>query len=90
MADEEKPLPATERQIEKFREDGQVATSRELVAALGRRDRKRSLEILDTLVRDGEYLPLALAFLATQFRFALAAECALETQVVRDASGGLV
>jgi DNA polymerase-3 subunit delta len=44
-----------------------------LVNALGRRDRARSLEILDTLVREGEYLPLALAFLSTQFRMALAA-----------------
>ena len=44
-----------------------------LVNALGRRDRARSLEILDTLTRDGEYLPLALAFLSTQFRMALAA-----------------
>lgn len=34
MADEEKPLPATDRQISKFREDGQVATSKELIAAL--------------------------------------------------------
>jgi DNA polymerase III subunit delta len=44
-----------------------------LVNALGRRDRTRALEILDTLVREGEYLPLALAFLSTQFRMALAA-----------------
>ena len=44
-----------------------------LVNALGRRDRTRSLEILDTLVREGEYLPLALAFLSTQFRMALVA-----------------
>jgi DNA polymerase-3 subunit delta len=44
-----------------------------LVNALGRRDRARSLEILDTLTREGEYLPLALAFLSTQFRMALAA-----------------
>jgi len=44
-----------------------------LVNALGRRDRARSLEILDTLTRDGEYLPLALAFLSTQFRMALVA-----------------
>jgi len=42
-----------------------------LVNALGRRDRRRSLQILDTLTRDGEYLPLALAFLSTQFRMAL-------------------
>ena len=44
-----------------------------LVNALGRRDRSRALEILDTLVREGQYLPLALAFLSTQFRMALAA-----------------
>ena len=42
-----------------------------LVSALGRRDRGRSLQILDTLTRDGEYLPLALSFLSTQFRMAL-------------------
>ena len=44
-----------------------------LVNAVGRRDRVRALEILDTLTRDGEYLPLALAFLSTQFRMALVA-----------------
>ena len=44
-----------------------------LVAAIGRGDRVRSLEILDMLAREGEYMPLALAFLATQFRMALAA-----------------
>ncbi|MBV9769525.1 MAG: DNA polymerase III subunit delta [Bryobacterales bacterium] len=51
-----------------------------LVAALGRGDRKRSLESLDTLLREGEYLPLALTFLATQFRLAMAArESGLKT-----------
>jgi len=45
-----------------------------LVAALGRGDRMASLGILDTLVRQGEYLPLALAFLATQCRLALVAK----------------
>ena len=44
-----------------------------LVAALGRGDRKRSLDSLDTLLKEGEYLPLALTFLATQFRLALVA-----------------
>jgi len=44
-----------------------------LVAALGRGDRTRSLEALDALLRAGEYLPLALTFLATQFRLAMAA-----------------
>ena len=42
-----------------------------LVSALGRRDRRRSMQILDTLTRDGEYLPLALSFLSAQFRMAL-------------------
>jgi DNA polymerase-3 subunit delta len=44
-----------------------------LVGALGRGDRKRSLESLDMLIREGEYLPLALTFLATQFRLAMVA-----------------
>jgi DNA polymerase-3 subunit delta len=44
-----------------------------LVNAMGRRDRARSLEILDALTREGEYLPLALSFLSTQFRMALVA-----------------
>ncbi len=53
--------------------DAQATTIFVLVAALGRGDRSRSLEILDTLSREGEYMPLALTFLATQFRMALAA-----------------
>lgn len=44
-----------------------------LVNALARRDRLRSIDLLDTLVAGGEYLPLVLAFLGTQFRLALAA-----------------
>jgi DNA polymerase III subunit delta len=53
--------------------DAQSTTIFALVAALGRGDRSRALEILDTLSRAGEYMPLALTFLATQFRTALAA-----------------
>ena len=53
--------------------DARSTTVFALVNALGRRDRARALEILDTLTREGEYLPLALAFLSTQFRMALAA-----------------
>ena len=53
--------------------EARVSTIFALVNALGRRDRAHSLEILDTLTREGEYLPLALAFLSTQFRMALAA-----------------
>ena len=51
--------------------NAQATTVFALVGALGRGDRKRSLDILDTLLREGEYLPLALTFLATQFRLAL-------------------
>ena len=45
-----------------------------LVGALGRNDRAAALDVLDTLVKQSEYLPLALSFLATQFRLALAAK----------------
>jgi len=53
--------------------DAAATTIFVLVAALGRGDRVRALQILDTLAREGEYMPLALSFLATQFRLALAA-----------------
>ncbi len=60
--------------------NAQASTIFALVAAIGRGDRKRSLESLDTLLREGEYLPLALTFLATQFRLAMAArESGLKT-----------
>ena len=54
--------------------DARQSTIFALVNALGRRDRARSLDTLDALVREGEYLPLALTFLATQFRMALVAK----------------
>lgn len=53
--------------------DAQQTTVFALVAALGRSDRTRALEILGTLAREGEYMPLALTFLSTQFRMALVA-----------------
>ena len=53
--------------------DARATTIFALVNALGRRDRARALRVLDTLTREGEYLPLALAFLSTQFRMALVA-----------------
>lgn len=56
--------------------DAHSSTIFALVAALGRGDRANALEILDTLTREGEYMPLALTFLATQFRMALAARSA--------------
>lgn len=45
-----------------------------LVGALGQGNRAAALNSLQVLVRDGEYLPLALTFLSTQFRLALAAK----------------
>ena len=60
--------------------DAQASTIFALVAALGRGDRARALETLDTLARAGEYMPLALTFLGSQFRMALAArEAGLRT-----------
>ena len=65
--------------------NAQATTIFALVNALGRGDRKRSLDSLDTLLREGEYLPLALTFLATQFRLAYVAHDAklLNTQQVQ-------
>jgi len=59
--------------IQRLVPNAQASTIFALVGALGRGDRKRALASLDTLIREGEYLPLALTFLATQFRLALAA-----------------
>jgi DNA polymerase III subunit delta len=70
--------------------DARASTIFALVNALGRRDRTASLQILDTLTREGEYLPLALSFLATQFRLALAArEANLKSgsQIIQHFSG---
>jgi len=53
--------------------DARATTIFALVNAIGRRDRVKALAILETLTRDGEYLPLALAFLSGQFRMALVA-----------------
>jgi DNA polymerase-3 subunit delta len=53
--------------------NGQETTIFALVNALARGDRKQSLALLDTLVREGEYMPLALTFLGGIFRLALAA-----------------
>lgn len=53
--------------------DARATTIFALVNALGRRDRTRALELLDTLTSEGIYLPLALTFLSTQFRLAIAA-----------------
>ena len=65
--------PVTVDDIPALVPDARATTIFALVAALGRRDRARALETLDTLSREGEYLPLALAFLSTQFRLALVA-----------------
>jgi len=63
--------PVGEDEIATLVPEARATTIFALVNALGQRDRRRSLQILDTLTRDGEYLPLALSFLSTQFRMAL-------------------
>jgi DNA polymerase-3 subunit delta len=67
------PRKVTAEDIAMLVPDAQSSTIFKLVEALGRGDRTRALQILDTLSRAGEYMPLALTFLATQFRMALAA-----------------
>jgi DNA polymerase-3 subunit delta len=61
-------------EIAKLVPEARESTIFALVGALGRNDRGESLDVLDTLIRQSEYLPLALSFLATQFRLALAAK----------------
>ncbi|MDZ4800481.1 MAG: DNA polymerase III subunit delta [Bryobacteraceae bacterium] len=63
----------TEEDIWNLTPNAKASTIFALVNAVARRDRAASLESLDVLVREGEYLPLALSFLATQFRLALVA-----------------
>jgi DNA polymerase-3 subunit delta len=64
----------TEDDIAALVPDARDTTIFALVNALGRRDRTRALGVLNTLCRDGEYLPLALSFLSAQFRTALVAK----------------
>ena len=63
----------TTADIQRLVPSARATTIFELVAALGRGDRKAALGLLDVLVQEGEYLPLALSFLETQFRQALVA-----------------
>jgi DNA polymerase III subunit delta len=67
-----KPITADELPL--LVPDARQSTIFSLVAALGRRDRAAALSTLAALVREGEYLPLALTFLAGQFRMALVAK----------------
>ncbi len=66
--------PITAEEISRLVPEARASTIFALVNALGQNDRLRSLGILDTLIRQGEYLPLALSFLSTQFRLALMAK----------------
>ncbi|MEZ5399433.1 MAG: DNA polymerase III subunit delta [Bryobacteraceae bacterium] len=52
----------------------QATTIFKLVDALAKNDRRGALALLDVLVREGEYLPLALQFLAALFRQAVVAQ----------------
>jgi DNA polymerase-3 subunit delta len=61
-------------EISKLVPEARDSTIFALVDALGRSDRAASLDVLETLIRQSEYLPLALSFLGTQFRLALAAK----------------
>lgn len=69
----------TEEAIAALVPNARTANVFALVAAMGRGDRIRSLDLLDTLVREGEYLPIVLTFVGTQLRLALAAQEAKAT-----------
>src|SRR5579885_1853849 len=66
--------PVTMQDLRALVPNAAGSTIFELVQALGKRDRAAALKSLDVLIREGEYLPLALTFLNTQFRLALAAK----------------
>jgi DNA polymerase-3 subunit delta len=66
--------PVTEADLELLTPQAQSTTIFALVNALGRRDRREALDLLDQLLRAGEYLPLALSFLGTQIRQAMVAQ----------------
>jgi DNA polymerase-3 subunit delta len=66
--------PVTMEDLQALVPNAAQSTIFSLVNALGKRDRTIALRSLDILVREGEYLPLALTFLNTQFRLALAAK----------------
>lgn len=66
--------PVTMEDLQALVPNAAQSTIFSLVNALGKRDRTVALRSLDILVREGEYLPLALTFLSTQFRLALAAK----------------
>jgi DNA polymerase-3 subunit delta len=61
----------TLEEISQLIPDARATTIFALVERLGQKDQARALEALETLVRQGEYLPRVLTFLATQFRLAL-------------------
>jgi DNA polymerase III subunit delta len=66
--------PVTTDDLEALVPNAAQSTIFNLVNALGKRDRTGALRSVDLLIREGEYLPLALTFLSTQFRLALAAK----------------
>lgn len=64
----------TDEHIDALVPDAKATTIFRLVAAIGEGKRTDALSLLDTLIRQNEYLPLALTFLSTQFRLALTAK----------------
>jgi len=64
----------TAEDISQLIPNAKASTIFSLVNAIARNDRAGSLESLDILVREGEYLPLALSFLGSQFRQAVVAK----------------
>ena len=69
-----KDKPVTVDDLQTLVPNAAQSTIFSLVNALGQGNRSAALASLSILVREGEYLPLALSFLSTQFRLALAAK----------------
>ncbi len=63
----------SEEQVARLVPSARSATVFQLVNALALKRRDQALDLLDTLVSEGEYLPLVLTFLASTIRLALVA-----------------
>jgi DNA polymerase-3 subunit delta len=64
----------TSEDLERLSPSARASTIFKLVNAIGANRREEALDIINLLVQEGEYLPLALSFAGTQFRLALAAK----------------
>ena len=67
----EKEAPVTSADIEALVPEARQSGMYEFYDALSRKDRRRALDVLDTLAGTGEYWPIQINLLASLFRHAL-------------------